>query len=161
MTELRETIAVPAPASATQENILRYFESRRTVDGSATIPLHVSLRDFGLPDALALERDVAVTVSKLRDAETFNEDIFIKWTPVDAGPYPTFTGRLLIWSEDDPQESFIQLDGMYQPPLGAFGQVFDAAIGYLIAQFTARAFLRDLKDAAITFAGPSERRISR
>ncbi len=150
MTEIRETIDVPLPSSVTETNVLRYFENQRSADGAVTIPLRVPLRDFGLPDALAIERDVAVHAGKRRDAENLNDEIGITWEPADQGPYPVFAGRIIVWSEGNPNESFIQLDGSYEPPLGAAGELFDAAIGHLIAERTARTFLNDLRDAAIS-----------
>ncbi len=149
MTKIQEVVAVPLSAGVTQEHILKYFESRRGGDGTIKIPLRVSLHDFGLPDTLAIERDVEVRVEKRRDAENINEEIAVNWLPVDGGPFPTLSGRLIVWSEQRPDESFVQLDGTYEPPLGAAGEFFDAAVGYLIAERTAHAFLTDLSAAVV------------
>lgn len=42
MKQLRDSIAVPLPANVTEENLLRYFESRRGVDGTISLPLRLS-----------------------------------------------------------------------------------------------------------------------
>jgi hypothetical protein len=148
MTKLSEVASVPLPVKTTEENILRYLESRRR-DGTIVIPLRVSLQDFGLPDDLRIERDVSVRVEKRRDAENINEEIAIGWIPTDEGPFPSFTGRLIVWSEEDLEKSFVQLEGSYEAPLGTAGKAFDAAIGWLIAKRTAQTFLNNLRDAAI------------
>ncbi len=149
MTNVKEIIEVPLGARVTEDSILRYFESRRGSDGTIKIGLRIALRDFGVPANLAVEHDVAVDVAKRRDAENINDEIAVSWTPIDDGAFPKFAGRLIVWSEERADESFIELEGTYEPPLGTAGEFFDAAIGYLIAQRTAQAFLTDLKDAAV------------
>lgn len=147
MTRVRDAIAVSLPAAATQAQILRYFETRRRAGGGIQIPMRVALRDFGLPDQLAVEREVNFQIEKRRDAENINEEIGIAWAPAGGGPYPSFSGRLIVWSEDDPKQSFIELDGTYEPPLGVAGEAFDETVGHLIAQRTAHEFLLSLRDA--------------
>lgn len=149
MTDLQEIVAVPLPADVTQANILKYFESRRTAEGTIFIDLRVPLHDFRVPNALDVEHRVEVRVAAQRDAENLNEEIAVSWVPAEDGPYPTFSGRLIVWSEDRPEESFIELRGTYEPPLGDAGRFFDAAIGNLIAKRTARTFLTDLRDGAM------------
>jgi hypothetical protein len=149
MTPLQEAIDVPLPAAATQDNILRYFASRRREDGTSSISLRVPLREFGLPNALDIEHQVEVHVAKQRDLENINEEIAVSWAPAEDGPYPKFSGRLIVWSEEHPEKSFIELRGEYEPPLGDAGRLFDAAIGKDVAQRTAQAFLADLRDAVI------------
>ncbi|HEV3153847.1 MAG TPA: hypothetical protein VGZ02_08600 [Candidatus Baltobacteraceae bacterium] len=145
MTSISQTIDMPLSADAAQEAILKTFEAARGDDGTTTMPLRVSLRDFGLPDHLAVERDVTIQAVKRRDAENINDEIAISWRPTDGGPFPVFTGRLVVWSEDRPDACFVELQGSYEPPLGTMGEVFDAAIGRQIAERTAHTFLTLLK----------------
>ena len=147
MTTLREDVAVPLPAAEVQDGILRFFQMQRRADGGVELPLRVSLADFGLPDAVSIERDVVVRINKRRDAENINDEIAISWSPADGGPYPAFDGRIVVWSEDNPTQSFIELEGNYAPPMGRLGEAFDETIGYLIAQRTAHEFLENLRDS--------------
>lgn len=147
MTQLAAAVAVPLPAHVVEESILEYFRSMRRESGEIVIPLRVSLRDFGIPAGLALERDVTVNVVRRRDATNINEETVVAWEPRDGGPYPRFSGRLVTWSEQRPDESFIELSGEYDPPGGAAGQIFDDAIGHLIAQRTAHELLETLSEA--------------
>lgn len=149
MTDLSATIAVPLPADAVERAIFEYFDLQRRTDGEVALPLRVSLRDFGIPAGLALERDVSVRISRRRDAQNINEEIGVTWQPLDGGPYPVFNGRLIVWSEHRPDESFMELDGSYEPPGGAAGQFFDDAVGHLIAQRTAHQLLESLSEGII------------
>ena len=148
MTRLREIANVSMGCAECDRHLQQYFVSS-DADRRIRMPLRVSLRDFGLPDALAVERDVEVCVYKTRDEQNLNDEFAVTWEPADGGPYPSFSGRLRVWGEDDPNESFIELDGSYQPPLGALGVVFDATVGRSIAERTARDFLR-LLSAGLT-----------
>ena len=146
-------IAPLACSVARAEELLpNYIAQHRGADGLVRIPLRVPLEDFGLPGALALSRNVEVTIEKRRDQYNLNDEFAVEWKPNDDAPFPTLHGRLTIWSESDPSESFIELDGSYEPPLGEFGEAFDATIGNLIAQRTATAFLRDLSDGVCALA---------
>lgn len=148
MSKLCQEIAVGMPAADAEREILRYFELHRRGDG-IDVPLRVSLRDFGVPAGLALERDVQVRVSKHRDSENINEEIGISWAPGDGGPYPSFNGRLIVWGSGVQGESFIELSGEYTPPGGTAGQFFDDMIGHLIAERTAHEFLAALRDGIV------------
>ena len=63
MTDLQEIVAVPLPADVTQANILKYFESRRTAEGTIFIDLRVPLHGFRVPNALDVEHRVEVRVA--------------------------------------------------------------------------------------------------
>jgi len=102
--------------------------------------LEVPLDDFGLPTSLALAREVELHVARERDEENLNDVFRVTWTPAGAGPFPNFTGTMFVWSEDDPDTGFIELDGQYEAH-GMTGEAFDAAIGHLIAERTAKHFI--------------------
>lgn len=152
MSKLCQDIAVNMPAADAEREVLRYFELHRR-GGGIEIPLRVSLRDFGVPAGLALERDVQVQVSKRRDKNNINEELGISWTPEDGGPYPSFNGRLIVWGSGAEGESFIELSGEYEPPGGTAGKFFDDAIGHLIAERTAHEFLAALRDGIVAIKG--------
>ena len=141
MSEVRDVIALPLPAAQAQQRIAAFLRQKRQV------PLRVPLNAFGLPDTLALERDVVIEAQIARDSENINDEIAISWQPTGHGPYPDFTGRLIVWSEETPAISYVELAGTYSVPLGNLGLAFDSTIGYLIAHATIHEFLLYLHDA--------------
>lgn len=148
MTELRESIDVPLTSAQARDAILRYFETRRNGDGEIEIALRLPLSDFGLPGGVEIAHPVRVSVRRRRDQQNLNDEIAISWKASEDGlVYPAFSGWLIVWSEDQPKRSFIELRGTYEPPLGNAGVIFDAAVGRRIAEHTARLFLEDLRKA--------------
>jgi hypothetical protein len=149
MSTISEVITIPLAKTAVDRYLLDYFQMHRRPDMSIVIPLHVSLHDFGLPVDLAIARDVEVHVQRGRDAQGLNDEMAIAWKPTDDGPYPAFTGRLITWSEGNPNESLVELRGTYEPPLGAAGKAFDDAIGHAIAKRTAHELLLELTTSVL------------
>lgn len=148
MTTLREFVSIPCTVDDVRAFIPLYLETYRREDGVLRFPLRVPLEDFGLPEALSIERDVDFDVKLQRDVYNLNDDFALTWKPSGGGLYPTFDERLIVWSEGSPEETFVQLYGTYKPPLGAPGIAFDTMIGHLIAQRTAHAFLTTLARGA-------------
>ena len=144
---VRESIAVRCPIDAAQSRLEAYFAQRRDSDGKTRLPLRVTLDGRGLLHGLALEHDVNVTAYTDRDDQNLNDLIRISWAPDGGGPFPTFTGTLVVWAEHDPRRSFIELDGTYSPPGGTGGEAFDDAVGHAIARRTARELLDDIARA--------------
>ena len=58
-----------------------------------------------------------------------------------SGLFPRFEGELRV-SALDPERAELRLSGRYRPPLGAAGQVLDAALLARVAHATVRALLR-------------------
>jgi len=144
--ERLRAVAPLACSSQEAETLLpRYFETKRTSDGSIRVPLRVPLEELGLKE-LALTKDVVVQIQKRRDSLNLNDEFGIEWAPASGGPFPTFHGRVIVWSEGKPNASFLELDGTYEPPLGVLGEAFDATLGSAIAKRTARAFLEDVAE---------------
>lgn len=152
MEHVRAVAPIDCDASQAEKLLPRYVALHRGEDGIVRIPLRVPLQDFGLPGALAIERDVEVTIERRRDELNLNDEFGVEWRPIDDGLFPILHGRLTVWSEGDPQRSFIELAGTYEPPLGEFGEAFDTTIGHLIAQRTATAFLNDLSAGICSLA---------
>lgn len=151
MTRLRDHVAARCPASEADARLQKYFAANREADEGARLRLRAPLRGGPQLPNVDLSRDVIVTITRGRDDENINDVLRIHWEPADGGPFPTFDGTLVTWGEDKPEtQSFIELDGNYEPPFGAAGAAFDAAIGHEIARRTAHALLRDLADAIST-----------
>ena len=151
MERLRASIALACPQHEAEALLPSVFERYRDADGIVRFALHVALDDFGLPLGLEIGREVEVRVSRRRDEQNLNEIYAIAWQPAGGGPFPAFDGKLILWSEDDPAECYLELDGTYEPPLGhVVGAAFDATIGHLIAERTAKTFLGDVAGAIST-----------
>lgn len=151
MRELRDTITLDVPAAQAERCIMAFIEGHRSSEGAIEFPLRVNLEQFGVPGALRLERTVNVHVVKQRDAQNLNDEIGIRWDPGAGEPFPSFSGSLTVWSEQ--RQTFVELRGTYDPPLGAAGKVFDDAIGHVVAQRTAHQFLLALAQGARTCLG--------
>ena len=105
--------------------------------------LRVLLKALGLPGELALDRDVVATFEPLADPKGLQHGVTIGWTPAGDRSFPTFRGTLRI-AAATPKSSVVTLEGDYEPPLGAVGKAFDAAIGRQIAASTADELLKTI-----------------
>lgn len=153
MTELRESIPIDVPADQAERCIFQYFERYRRPDGFIEIPLQVMLADFGVPGGVSISRTVTVHIARQRDAQNLNDEIAIRWDPGEGQPFPSLHGTLTVWGESR-KNAYIELRGTYEPPLGTAGQIFDDAVGHLIAKRTARQFLLTLAEGAQTCFQP-------
>ena len=134
-------------ASTIAESLIpKFFDLQKDRSGAVRMTLEVPLDDFGLPTHVAMARDVEIHVVHGRDDDNLNDIFRVAWHPAGGGPFPDFKGTLVVWSEEDPTEGFIELDGEYEPPATIFGEAFDAAIGHLIVERTAKHFLDRVAD---------------
>jgi hypothetical protein len=148
MAHLHDQTSVECPVAETQSRLEAYFASLRAADGVVRLRLRVPMSCSPTSPGLSLDREVRVEARRARDESNLNDVIRIAWTPEGSVVFPKFEGTLVVLGGEDPNLSYIELDGTYVPPLGTAGEVFDAAIGHQIAQSTARQFLKDLKRAS-------------
>lgn len=147
MQHVRAVSSLDCDASTAQRLIPKFFALQKDRQGAIRMLLHVPLDDFGLGTKVGVASDVAVTIEPGRDLENLNDVFVVSWHPIDGGPFPDLKGTLTVWSEDDPQRSYLELNGEYEPPLGnVIGEAFDAAIGHLIAERTAKQFVEKIAD---------------
>ncbi len=146
MDRARAVVALDCSAAEAERLLPLYFEAHREADGRVLLRLRLPLGDFGIPGKLDVSRAVIARIEKRRDEQNLNDEFGIHWKPEDGGPFPEFAGRLTIWSEEDPERSFLEIDGIYEPPLGTvIGAAFDATVGRSIAVRTAQALLEDIR----------------
>ena len=141
MPRLRHRTSVDLPIEEAKAGLDRFFLALRQKDGVSRIRLRVPADGPAL--GLSIDRAVRIEAHPIADGTALR----ITWMPEGTTIFPTFQGTLAIWRDDDPSVTQIELDGTYEPPFGAAGQIFDAAIGQRIAQATAREFLKDVKGA--------------
>lgn len=146
MRHVRATASLDCGASAAEALIPKFFELQRDRSGAIRMVLEVPLDDFGLPTSLALAREVDLCIVRERDEENLNDVFRVTWSPAGGGPFPDFNGTMMVWSEDDPDVGFIELRGQYEPAHGIAGGAFDATVGHLIAERTAKHFIEKVAD---------------
>lgn len=103
--------------------------------------LRAALDAVGLAGDVALDRDVVASFEPSARTHGLEHGVVVTWSPAGGGPFPTFHGSLSIAAKS-PKASTISLEGGYQPPLGAIGKAFDAAVGHKIAESTADDLLK-------------------
>jgi hypothetical protein len=132
MSSLHDFTTVACPYDEVSGRLQTYLERN-----DATIALRLPFGD------LRLERDVEVRLTP-KPGYTGYKLLDISWAPKDGGPYPVFTGGLTV-ADEGAGWSRIELDGTYEPPFGALGAAFDAAVGHRIAGATATELLAQMK----------------
>ncbi|MFY9780964.1 MAG: hypothetical protein WAJ85_10710 [Candidatus Baltobacteraceae bacterium] len=137
MSQIHEYESVRCPFEDVPKFLDTFFAKHAGEDGAAVVELRAPLGD------LKLEHDVLVSLSPL-PAYTGYERIAIRWVPTGHGPYPTFQGVLCV-SDEGSGFSRLDIDGSYQPPFGAAGVLFDAALGKRLAEAAVRELLANLK----------------
>jgi hypothetical protein len=151
MSDLHQRIFVNCPPHAARDYIARYFEDKRAAGHAGPHdPIRLALRAPvtlpALQTEIVLQRDVVATVAPQADARGDLARMTVDWEPAGGGPFPRFHGSLVA-SNDEGYESFsLVLDGAYEPPMGASGAAFDAALGHRIAIATARNLLAEVRD---------------
>ncbi|MEO7202906.1 MAG: hypothetical protein ABI431_08560 [Candidatus Tumulicola sp.] len=143
MTHLHDRTAVVGLARKVAADVDHYFSLGCCSGGVGRVRLRVPLQ--GAPYGVSLDREVRVEAWRARDDRNLNDVIRISWASEGGVVFPTFSGTLVVRGEADPTRSSIELDGHYQPPLGAAGELFDEAIGHRMAQSTVRELLEDIK----------------
>jgi hypothetical protein len=147
MQHVRAIAALDCAASNAETLIPKFFELQKDRSGATRMLLQVPLDDFGLGTKIGIARDVEVRVERGRDDENLNDVFRVTWVPADGGPFPDFKGTMTVWCEDDPTRAYLELSGDYEPPLGnVVGEAFDATIGHLIAERTAKQFVERVAD---------------
>lgn len=150
-------VACPLPQAALR--LAHYIRDHRNAD-SDTIKLHLGI-DVALPGsstAVAVKRAVIATIQPHHLAADMTPRYRVQWAPEVAGPWPLFSGELLVCGGNDFDSFSLQLTGTYTPPLGHFGEGFDLAIGHRIANATADDLLAHMKDAIERDFGADEAR---
>jgi hypothetical protein len=121
-----------------------YFKRREGPDGKIRVRLQVPLHGLPALKGLALAHHVNVEAHRGRDEQNLNDVIDIAWDP-GTGPFPKFAGTIATWA--DGERSVIEIDGGYEPPIGASGELFDETVGHAVAQRTIRELLKELAAA--------------
>jgi hypothetical protein len=138
MSSILSRISVKCPLNQAGRHLENFFEGHLAPGGDHAVVL--------LQAGERLKHAVDVTLAKAHAAGDMTPRFNVRWTPHGGGPYPEFTGELHVDADEDYNACFIRLEGTYDPPGGAAGQVFDAVVGRTIAQSTGDHFVAAIRD---------------
>ena len=144
MSAIRERAAVHCPIGEAEVRVQSFFAQRRDPDGKSRLQLRLPIDKKGLLAGLSIEHDVAVCAELGKDDQNLNDVVRVSWRPAGGGAFPEFDGTICAWADHDPNVTYLEIEGTYQPPGGASGAVFDEAVGHAIARHTARVLLDDI-----------------
>ena len=146
MTSIRERLYVNCPFGKAPSFLNYYLDqlAHTTQPEGSVLRLEVPLALFGVPSGLNVKRDVIARFSPPADSYGAQRTA-VTWAPEGGGPFPTFDGFLSVEQDERYGTSSLLLEGEYEPPLGAVGKAFDAAIGRRIALATAHELLHALR----------------
>jgi hypothetical protein len=145
---LEQQVAVTCPLAQAAMRLRNFFRAHGNPDGdTAKLELRIEVGIPGIPTQLSLQRAVIATIQPHHLAADMEPRYSVQWTPEVSGPFPLFSGELVVESRDDYDSFGLRLSGRYTPPLGLVGQGFDIAMGNRVAQGTASDLLHRIKDA--------------
>ncbi len=147
MSELEERIDVACPLPQAAARLKHFFHAHGNAeDDTLKLDLRLDVNVPGLPTPLTLERSVIATIQMNHLPADMTPRYTVHWAPEKPGPFPFFTGELLVEAREDYDSFTLRLCGTYTPPLGVVGKGFDAMLGNRIAQATANDLLHRLKN---------------
>lgn len=111
--------------------------------------VRVPLAALGLPLPGALKHRVKLSFGMYSDVPHFgrrhHDEIHFRWS-AEAFWLPDFSGTLRFGIASH-CKTLLLLDGMYRPPFGILGALFDTLIGHHVAAATLRDLLAHVADA--------------
>ena len=156
MSKLYERVLVDAPLTQGRGRVVEYLRRQAAGPGDAAVlKLHLSVPIPAPVNPVTIEKDVLATFSPESDAG-MDPRYGISWKPSAGGPFPIFSGTFTIEGAEDYDQFWLVLSGTYDPPIGLFGDFFDAIAGRFIARATARNLLEQIRSAVETAYGIDE-----
>ena len=142
MTHIAEGTAIESPPERSRAIAVDYLEQlERANHGRTILRLTAGVR----PGGLRLEHDVEVELTPVRPEPPLEYRVNISWKPTGQALLPSFSGTLRFQWDENYGNTWLVIEGDYEPPLGAAGKAFDAIAGQHIARGTLRALLDDFR----------------
>jgi hypothetical protein len=145
MSDISERLVVHCPDHEASRHLAAFVADHQTGDGTLQIALRLPIGIFADRRTL-LERRVVATLYPLRSISDAHPTYSVTWSAKGGGPLPSFAGALAVEKVARDDCFGLMLSGHYEPPFGAVGAVFDAALGRRIAHASARDLLRSIAD---------------
>ena len=140
MRELSASISVRAPSGFAVAFLNTYVRDLAGTSTDSTLPMRYTITQLA---GLTLERDVTVRVEYIAKPGAAAL-LDIAWEP-DASLFPSFKGTLQAVATGK-ETCTLTIEGTYDVPGGAAGQLFDAVIGVRIAHGTLDQLLAQFRD---------------
>ncbi len=151
MTPIDERRLVHAPLGSAGRLLEAFFAAHRAPKGAgARLVLHAG-------DAA---QAAIVGLRPAHRPQDMTPHYKVHWEAEGGDLYPVFDGELDVASDEDYNAFWLVLAGVYAPPGGVAGRLFDVAIGRRIAEATARGLLEEIC-AGIESAFAAEERAKR
>ncbi|HXP92564.1 MAG TPA: hypothetical protein VN905_03780 [Candidatus Binatia bacterium] len=144
MSKLVEKIYAECAPNQAPAYVERFFSTNADGKGRVLLTLYAPMGLAGL--RTDLEKRVEFSLHEIETGSDMIPTIHLQWEPEGGGPFPTFKGTLTVEAGDDYSDCALALRGEYEPPFGAAGKTFDAAMGRKIAGATARELLERIRD---------------
>lgn len=122
---------------------LAVFRHATSAAAARADALSTELRASIGPIDVAADIDIRVLATETAESPTGAEAtrITLEWQAARSpGLFPVMRAVLSVYALT-PTETQLELEGDYQPPLGALGRVVDAAIGHRIAEASVHHFI--------------------
>lgn len=137
MTSIKETLRVACPYLRAREFLHQTLQEA----AEGALPQLLTLTAHIPGTGIEMEKGVRVTYAHVGDPMHFDEPWTMSWTPEPGGTYPAFSGMLTVRADENYTTAVLEVEGSYEPPLGAAGQLFDKALGQRIASATLQNLL--------------------
>ncbi len=145
MSDISERIVVHCPDHEASRHLAAFVADHQIGDGTVRIALRLPVGLFADKRTL-IERRVVATLFPLRSISDPLPTYSVTWAPQGGGPFPEFSGALAVEKSTTDDCFGLIVSGHYEPPFGAAGEIFDAALGRRIAHASARDLVRSIAD---------------
>ncbi len=144
MSDISERLVVHCPDNQASRHLADFIAEHAAGDGTIRIPLRLPIGVFADRRSL-IERRVIATLYPLQSIADAHPTYSVTWSP-RTGLLPSFAGALAVEKHARDDCFGLVVSGHYEPPFGAVGAIFDAALGRRIAHASARDLLRSIAD---------------
>lgn len=134
----------PVPALSAVKEVLHEIAADQGI--WRDFPLHVDLRDVGLPDLGYIAVPVQLELGQARDDMPNALPVHLR-AKRNPDAFPVFEGRIGV-DGSGPSSSTMWLAGTYRTPRNPMAAFIDAAMMGKVADLTLRNFVDDIADAA-------------
>jgi hypothetical protein len=147
MTHVAEATAIKSPPERSRAILVDYLTRlEKSNRGRAILRLTAGNR----PSGLRLEHNVEAELEPVRTEQPLEYRVNISWKPTGETLLPSFSGTLRFQWDEEYGNTWLVVEGDYEPPLGVAGKTFDAIAGQHIARGTLRALLDDFRSVVET-----------
>jgi len=144
MSRVEQSIAVHCPLTIGPTHLGNWFRAHALPDGeTASIELEVAAPIIGLTKAMSVHRSAIATLRSVPPPTSGEARYRVHWGPKIAGPFPLFTGELVLEAVSTRDSLSLRLHGNYAPPPAFLGH---DVIGNRLAVATAHQLLLGIRD---------------